>query len=33
MKNIKNMIVAGGSRSVAVNVANAVREVLEWTLF
>ena len=27
------IINAGGSRSVAVNVANAVREVLEWTLF
>ena len=27
------IINAGGSRSVAANVANAVREVLEWTLF
>lgn len=27
------IINAGGSRSVAVNVPNAVREVLEWTLF
>ena len=29
----KAIINAGGSRSVAANVANAVREVLEWTLF
>lgn len=27
------IINAGGSRSVVANVANAVREVLEWTLF
>ena len=27
------IINAGGSRSVAANVANAVRKVLEWTLF
>lgn len=27
------IINAGGSRSVAANVANTVREVLEWTLF
>lgn len=27
------IINAGGSRSVAANVANAVREVLGWTLF
>ena len=27
------IINAGGSRAVAANVANAIREVLEWTLF
>ncbi|HEL1664895.1 TPA: hypothetical protein U0J94_002321 [Streptococcus suis] len=27
------VIKAGGSRAVAANIANAIREVLEWTLF
>ena len=27
------IIKAGGSRSIAANIANAIREILEWTLF